>query len=528
MSSESLESLKSDLLKLEAEFKTKFGDISNWPDEEFAKHYEMIVKIKQAKQELVSTPIIQPSKIKPKPRPKFNIKQLLPILSEIRNRLRISDIGIGRRTGIIYLLGSSKRLISALHGNFRQIVFTSVYKDTHNVYDETWAGLENAILDLINKKLNTDIHADVIPIPTPGSPQESWVSAKLKKIIKPTRIKPVNLCNIFKKEQMGNPTHSVLIKLNKSDMPPIFMSHGVGVHDFKLIKKCDGLIWPSLALTWKIPPSYGDIVFIADSELLLSSVRHPSGGYASKDVIVFSTDMWSPAGLELNKYEKAITHELRGNREWWSSDPPRPEEGGLGRRDLIDTLLSDRLHSEEIQVGGRTGSKIGAERYKNMTSIWRRMKYLINHHSKFSGVYGYETPKELSARTADEINLYSYLEVKVVAKLDIASFPVCLYPKKLERITFKFLNDTGFRGFAVPFNYTGPNQTEASEEDRARWATSATSALLAWSKEPCKIGAIFGETLKGPSSMPYKAERGYIRRLNGAGESFERGYGWCQ
>lgn len=423
----------------------------------------------------------------------------------LAQKFGIKDIGISPEQREIYLLSGPRRLNAILNNHF----FLGWQQREGHHPEKTWDRLDYVLLEILREtKIPQPGEVgpngpwqegwvegekryvpgwSVIPIPEPGGPQFPWWSAKTGRLMPPVRVPTFSLCSEPPLDPAPHGNGPALLRLVNSDLPPVFVSHGINLESLRRAEKCGGLLWPSLAVTWKVPPRYGDIVLIADARLPTAYL--PPSGRRDRRFIITASDSWSPAGGELLRLEKAINWELLGDRQWWAGDR-KYEDGGYGQRSLQSELV---LGSQDIDdmIGG-FAPDIAKEPLKNMSQFWRRIKYLVKVHTQRSGVYEYEPREDLLKATDEHGDFYSYIELKVRGVLSLSSFVACLYPRRLERSATRFLDRLGFKGWRIPFRWDGPLEKDCAAEDpqRAAWALAATHALLKWADNPCSAPGV--------------------------------------
>ncbi len=459
----------------------------------------------------------------------------LASLRVLASQFRIKDIGISPERREIYLLGGARSLTSML-GN---AIYLSWHRQGQHCLERSWNRLEIVLIDILEEAkvvqpgpissngpwreglLPGDDFAsswDVIPIPTPGGPQFQWWSAKTGRLMEPVDVSPRRFCDDGPAEGFGgSPTGNkpALLELVSSDLPPVFVSHGVGLHDMKAIEGCGGLLWPSFAVTWKVPPAYGDVVFLADVHLLIESLSPTRRTGPWRDLFLSPTDSWSPTARELADVEAAATHELRGDIEWWHGNYGVPgygaKPGGRGNRFIQDRLIASSGRTDDL-VGTFAPDSAGS-RINSMDRLWGRVRRLVQIHTRASGLHEYEprkaTEDRLGLGAQADADRYAYLELKVKGMAPISDMIVCLYPRRHARRVNAFLDRMGFVGWRVPFRYMGPVADTSShdDEERARWAAAATQAILEWAEDPCGRADVVPDGVRGdyPDKYPYKA-----------------------
>ncbi len=421
-------------------------------------------------------------------------QETLAALRDLAREFRVRDIGIAPEEREIYLLGGARSLNAVLGSWLR---FQWELKNYGHRADDIWDTLDATIPGILDDRrvpcpmpptYGTSPWADgswaVIPIPVPGGPQHPWWSARTGRLMPPVRVEPYRVCS----GQTISPGHvsgPALLLHGSGKLPPVFMSHGLDAENFRDVERCGGLLCPSFAITWKIPPRYGDIVFLQDARLPTAYLA-PTGR-RERDVLLTPTDSWSPTVGQIARFEKALTWELKGDRKWWSGQRS-DDEGGWGQRGLQRYLLNGSKDKEDL-IGGLAPVSVEDE-LKTMSAFWRRLRHLVRAHTERVGLYEYENREELISRPDPEQDYYAYMEIKFRSIMALDQIPVCLYPTRIRRRVMGFLDRMGFQGWRIPFPWNGPlaHEEGSTDEVRAAWAKAATAALLTWAENPCGSG----------------------------------------
>jgi hypothetical protein len=362
------------------------------------------------------------------------------------------------------------------------------YLNNATIWD-TWETAVNYGLDC----LGLGYEWAVIPVPAKTLPRKAW-SAKRQAWL-PAGPKPrFRLCG---KEPVwfGSASGPVLFEV-ASDLPPLMLSHGVSMRGIREVRKCGGLLWPSWALSWRMPPTYGDVVFFGSSEVLVSTLK-PTGK-AQPELYLAGTDIWSPTARELERMEKAVERELSGDRAWWNGDRP-PEQGGWGRRDMKNDLLIEKLAKDSL-VGGFSHFDNWeiTEPIKTRRQLVRRFRQLFAQYTVVGDPYAYpERDPELSISDTP----YPYGELKVMGLVELRDLPLVVYPRRVGKTVTRLLDEQGFQGVRLPISYRGPLQADSDDTARREYAALVTRSVLAWAQEPCNTrGAHVGEALRQEGS----------------------------
>jgi hypothetical protein len=393
----------------------------------------------------------------------------------------------------VYLLGPGSRLESMVGVKSRSMEYTIAHASQGKLdsrsgvqmrrgkylrgarwFEEPthWDALEYGMVSLVSTEDAEFINEEwsLIPIPLPGHPPRRTWSLLKQKWIPGRRVKWA-VCDedpIDFGSAQGSPL------LIAPGVPPLFVSHGVAYESFRAIEKCGGFMWPSLAVTWRLPPAYGDIVFLADQSVLTSTLK-PRG---RRDLALFPSDVWTWTASEILSWEKAVNFELRGDFRWWANQRDR-EDGGWGIRGVQADLLYCRRTAEDI-----ARQHIGdswQDRVKSVPALVKRIKRLLHIYKDYGTPYEYEDEDvdrpDIRARYGSEA-AYPYLELKAAGMVRPSDMVLCAYPRTRRVRVERFLDRVGFRGRRVPFTYTGGTKTVVSGAARVAWASAATAAVL--------------------------------------------------
>lgn len=420
-------------------------------------------------------------------------ERLAKALGALRRTLGVYDVRTDGRDRL-WVLSSPRTLRNTLgpRGTVRRWVYATDRKGSHNAESysnnaDHWSGWEDAInygLGHLGVKDDWSIY----PVPAKKLPRKTW-SASTQRWVNAGPSPLFRLCD-RPPVPLGSASGPALISF-ANDIPPLFLSHGVSLEDMREVRKCRGLLWPSFALSWRLPPAYGDTIFFASTAVLPSMLK-PSGS-PQRDLYLAGTDIWSPTARELELLERAVEWELAGDRKWWQGDRER-EDGGWGRRDLQNDLLSETLMSDSL-VGGMSyfDNWEITEPIKNRNALTRRFRALLLAHADPSDPYAYPE-RSTEGRTTD--TPYPYGELKVTGVVQIHDLPLVIYPKRISTTVTRLLDELGFEGVRLPIHYDGPLHAKANDAERREYASLVTRTLLEWAKDPCHFrGAKIGKAL---------------------------------
>ncbi len=429
-------------------------------------------------------------------------------LIKVRSTYRLSDVLLDDK-GVVYLVDKPaqlERLVGKHAGWSHERLLRGVFSHgTVGSYVENatyWDGLEGVVSSFIMHRMETEYDTwTVIPLPIPGWPRRQVWSARLDRIVRPNEkpVRPFDLCGA-KPTRFGSPGGPVLLQLGEwskhqdeaygpvraeggwHEHPPLFMSHGVDLDDLKNVVRCGGLRWPSWAVTWRVPPTYGDVVFLGD----VNVVKDLASGARRKGFYLAGTDIWSMAGRELDMLEKAVNLELRGDGAWWSGDVAR-EKGGWGQRGLQNDLLASTAGKDDWDsvVGAMSYSFGGDDTLTDQIKDRRRfvsiLDGIIEDHVVDDDPYVYPPRPEWDGHGK---NRYPYMELKVVGRVSLSDLPAVVYPVRARARVFAALDQLGFRGARIPYRWSGAWAAKTKHDDalRRRWAVTVTTAIVHWTE----------------------------------------------
>ena len=428
--------------------------------------------------------------------------------SQIAKRLGLKDVRVGEKD-TLYLLASVKKLESLLHGSGRwgvqQLLASSgLDKNSLRSYVDNlivWDGLSDAVKAYLSGKgvqANPAKEYDewtIEVVPEPGRPRgRTWSVAK-GKVLSEQPVKPFRFCD-QPPVSLGSPLGPALVDFSEKGLPPFFLSHGVTFEGLAEVETCGGFLWPSFALTWRVPEGYGDVVFLADAGLLASLVK-PSGSPGKrKDVYLAGTDIWSPTAKELARTQAQIAKQLRGQSD-------------RGVQDRL--LLSSATKADWDNLVGTFSydeHNVGAtDRIQTRKALVQAARGILAEHVEGDDVYVYPGEKN---RRYQAKHRYPYAEMKVAGVVKPADMVACLYPKASARRVHALLDKLGFQGFRIPFDWAGGPRKDWDHDEKRHiaWASAATQALQAWAKRPCATpGVRVGSAPQNPEiKSRYEAE----------------------
>ena len=439
----------------------------------------------------------------------------------VKETLGISDVRVSPSGQALYLMGPARKLEASLGASIgpllvRVLVGLGAPVSIARSYAEDaghWEGLFS-VVRLIADQLDVPEASElsVVVIPAPGGPQEAAWSAAKGRMVPAVRVPDFRFCD-QPKVPLGRATGPASVtfpgittaapgapaKAVKAAPPlPFFLSHGVTLDGLRKIVDCGGLLWPSLALTWRVPETYGDVVFLADVRVLPQIVKPTGRPRAMPYAYLAGTDIWSPDAGALESRQAEISKQLRGEE--------------LRRGLQSDLLYTRAMRADEDLVGvwgGFGGAEEAVERVETYKALVRTLQEILRvHGAEGGGVYTYPQHRR---RPVDEAHRYPYAELKIVGIVNPADLVVCLHPRALAAEVHPLLDRIGFGGFRVPFDWGGGLRKDWSDGNRTggAWASAATQALLRWRLDPTGVSGVrVGPLVRGDArqaeEQPYE------------------------
>ena len=440
----------------------------------------------------------------------------------VKETLGISDVRVSSSGQTLYLMGPARKLEASLGASIgallaRVLVRLGVHVSIARSYAENtghWEGLFD-VVRLIADHLGVPEASElsVVVIPAPGGPQEAAWSAAKGRMVPAVRVPDFRFCD-KPKVPLGHATGPASVtfpgittaapgapaRAAKTTLPlPFFLSHGVTLDGLQKIADCGGLLWPSLALAWRVPETYGDVVFLADVRVLPQIVKPTGRPRAMPHAYLAGTDIWSPDARALANRQAEISKQLRGE--------------DLRRGLQSDLLYTRAMKADEDLVGvwgSFGGSEEAVERVETYKVLVRTLQEILRvHGAEGGGVYAYPQDRH---RPVGEAYRYPYAELKVVGVVNPADLVVCLHPRALAAEVHPLLDRIGFGGFRVPFDWGGGLRKDWSDYKRTggAWASAATQALLRWRLDPTgvsgvRVGPLVSGDARQAEEQPYES-----------------------
>lgn len=426
-----------------------------------------------------------------------------------RKSLGVRDVRLNERE--IYLIGTPRQLEmlvrqnSSKHLSIKALLRAAgIDKNSIQSYGQPtiWDELEDVIsfffqeyvghFDSDKKYLNWSVKI----IPLPGGPTEPSWSAEKRRMVPATVVEPFRFCK-QPSVHLGSSRGPALLELSEKKIPPLFLSHGITLEGLDEVERCGGFLWPSLALTWRAPESYGDVIFLFDVSVVPNILKPTGRASRYPHLYLAGTDIWSPTARDLLNKEKNINLQLIGEQGHSSR--------GLQNRLLISEALNPRQDDlvSSMSYGWDNRSIEATDRIESRPVLIRTLRSILKEHTHGNSVYHYPDKRN---RDLDSIYRYPYAEMKVSGVVHPSSAVACFYPSNHKNDFFKKLDIIGFSGFRVPFdwNETLRNSEKFKDPDSSfRWASSVTKAVLDWARYPCNPQWM-GESVKGQQTVdPY-------------------------
>jgi len=445
-------------------------------------------------------------------------KPMLDALKKVRSTYRLNDVLIDS-AGTIYLVAKPaqlERLVKqgSIWSHMRLLDSSGMHRGTQRSYAENanhWDGVESVVGAMLNGGSDDWKYYTVIPLPIPGWPRRQVWSVAKGRMVRPETMRktPFDLC-AGKPVEFGRSSGPVLLQLGEKyqtgcdwcvgpqikpgwryEHPPLFLAHGVALGDLRNIVKCGGLRWPSWALSWRVSPSYGDLVFLGDVRVAEMLAR----GGKRKHLYLAGTDIWSPAGRELDQLQRAVNLERDGNLTWWSGDIER-SKGGWGQRGPQNDLLASTLDKATWDniVGAMSyfgGNEDLTDPIGDRKRFVELLDGIIESHVVDGDPYVYPPRPEWDTPSK---NRYPYMELKVLGRVGLESLPAVVYPVRARKRVFAALDQLGFQGARIPYRWGGPWAKKSKHDDalRRRWAATVTKAILRWANESRDTTEVWG------------------------------------
>jgi len=202
----------------------------------------------------------------------------------LRSALGLTDILVNYPKRRLYLLAAPRTLEHLLDpeegrgpGRARAVTVQIEARVNKRADDwcwrstDCWDDLEVAVVEslcwLAPSQRDAYDKWTVLPVPLPGSPQVPTWSATKGKLLPAKRPPVFRLCDEPRVTLGSGATGPLLLRTHWGDegptSPDLFLSHTVDLSSLDQVARCNGLLWPSFALGWKLTPGYGEVLFLA-------------------------------------------------------------------------------------------------------------------------------------------------------------------------------------------------------------------------------------------------------------------------
>lgn len=222
------------------------------------------------------------------------------------------------------------------------------------------------------------------------------------------------------------------------------------------IKRCGGLLFPSLAAGSVPATNFGSLVLVADVAMILASLRPYKKGRGKWPIAVYETDAWTATtGNFLGAGSVQYQQELTGSPDlnwtyvddFWSLGPP------------LAGLLS-----------GSGDARLISSTKKLRTVLTRRAKA----YPRELDLAGLARVREQHSN--DEMK-YAYVEAKSNGIVPMSCFPVAVCPSSQRSESAKFLRAAGWRGKLLTIGFD-PEIDLVSRDSHWDYAWLARDAIM--------------------------------------------------
>jgi hypothetical protein len=208
----------------------------------------------------------------------------------------------------------------------------------------------------------------------------------------------------------------------------------------RAIRKCGGLLFPSLAVGIVPATNFGPVVLVADLEVVLPSLRPYKKGRGNWPIAVYNTDAWT--GVTTHFMGEGA-HELR--EELTAS----PDTNWMYRGDFW--VLGPPLRADRADLIPSTK--------KLRTTLSKRARI---YRRELSG----QQLQDVREHYTNEEARYAYVEAKSNGIMSMECFPVAVCPREQKRTVQKWLKAAGFRGELLTLSVPTPEERPYLLKDR--------------------------------------------------------------
>ena len=228
----------------------------------------------------------------------------------------------------------------------------------------------------------------------------------------------------------------------------------------KAIKRCGGLLYPSLSVG-EIPASnFGPYTLVADVGVALAGLKPYREGRGNWPITVYSSDVWTETSSAFfGEAAVALYEQLTGT---WEVEPYAYEHMWV---------LGPLWEAQE-----RATFAPGAALVRDVATLQRK---LAQRSAQWPRGMAREAFSQLREETESE-HWYGYAEAKSAAVISLACFPVAVCPAALEAPFKKMLRAAGWKGVVLAIR-TDPAFTktlvEGDNYDGYLWAWMVRDAV---------------------------------------------------
>jgi hypothetical protein len=223
-----------------------------------------------------------------------------------------------------------------------------------------------------------------------------------------------------------------------------FFRTGVGWREIaKLVNRCGGLLFPSIAVGQVPATTIGTTIFVVDAHVVLQGLRPYRTGRGRWPIVVYASDAWTETTRTFLG-EAAHTAFLQLTGQWEPSIYGTPHFYVLGPR--IGSMWLDIPGADTILPDTKKLSLCVGRRVRR----WHR------------GTDGSDIGELSSEATVDR---YPYLEAKANGIVAVDALALCVVPSVASRQVGSMLRAIGFSGEVLTLKVTAA-EAKALEEGR--------------------------------------------------------------
>jgi len=264
----------------------------------------------------------------------------------------------------------------------------------------------------------------------------------------------VNPCAVFPADETRCVRRELLGRFSRGGSFMVAHSLGFRLTEYKSlkytidgIKKCGGLLFPSLSVG-EIPASnFGHVSLIAPADIVAASLR-PYRARGRRPCWVYDSDAWTVGtGEMMNGVAVRLFEELHGHEDWisgshmWTIGPPRD----------VSSLFPGYT-GEPIDTTAQLGRAV-----RSRVKHWGRNQSIAQLDKSWKKVIGSK-------------HSYGYSEAKAREVVDINEFPLLVAPQHLAAEVEKFVAGVGYEQQVELVDASDLPLGEDQSEEVRRWA----------------------------------------------------------